>query len=91
MPCRGPDEYDTSPSEYLKAEVHKLTRLLCYVLYHLPECSRDTLLNNKEELKQWWEEHKKTDLIRKIREYSKQYPNFNEDEIRKMINSGILK
>lgn len=91
MPCRGPDEYNTSPSESLKIEVHKLTRLLCYILHSLPEYARSPLLEEKEELRQWWEEHKKVDLIRKIREYSQKYPNFTEDEIRKMLQSGILK
>lgn len=90
MPCRGPDDYNSSSDSYLREEAHKLTRLLCYVLHSLPSPSRDALLNNKEELKQWWNEHQLVDFNRKLREYSKQYPNFSEQEIRKMLQAGIL-
>lgn len=91
MPCRGPDEYGSSVTEELREEAHKLTRLLCYVLNSLTKSARSALLKDSKELSDWWEEHERVDLTRKVREYSRQYPNFNENEIKKMISSGILK
>lgn len=62
MPCRGPDtDYGAEAAAY-KAEIDKLTRLLCHA------CSAHTypfdgLFWNKD-LSEWWVEHQKLDAAR---------------------------
>ena len=73
MPCQY-DLYDRvsiSQTEYdrLKGDLDDLTRMLCELCGYL---EKNNFEINLTDIKEWWEEHKKKDELRKIVEENKE-------------------
>lgn len=73
MPCRS--DYDEDYTPKVINELDKVTRLLCNVMSILENKKLDKQIFSenggskyREELKEWWEDHKKKDKIREKEE-----------------------
>lgn len=80
MPCRDDGAYDNIRTEYREdplviARLNRVTRLLCYVLSRLPIATYHHLVSLKKkearELREWWEDHQRSDAEREKRENAK--------------------
>jgi len=68
MPCRD-DGYEISDKEYregLRKQVDSLTDSLCSACRLLEQ--KNLLEKLPTKVREWWEEHKKADLVREARE-----------------------
>lgn len=96
MPCHSYEISDTEirlskERDQLKQELDTVTRLLCSVLRSIKfgevyvDLTKDVI--NIEGLEEWWNEHKKWDELRLIREANQR----KEQEKQELINNALAK
>lgn len=92
MLCRGPDYYqdNTNINQTLKEEVDKLTKILCDISQQGPTTNLASIFFKVPDFREFIREQDEVDNDRYYNKYKNKYPNFNKEEIVKMVRSGIL-
>lgn len=98
MPCRVDDDAERLYNaqlreEKLKTQINVLTQLLCAVTMRFEKDNPSIflgMLEQNEVLASWVKNHKAADENRWYEHYRSIHPQFNKEEIVKMIRNGIL-
>lgn len=69
MPCSDYNYMDEEDRKAAKAQVSRLTGLLCGLCGDLERAGHSRFINSKPSLSQWWVDHKKLDEERGSRSH----------------------